>query len=224
MLLRKTGNTIEGINCKGLIAGIPALVHQEALTIEGDYLLDGEIIGDNYYVFDLLHGQQGSIMEQGYASRYDQLISLLQAYQQKQIKVIASFEDTVSKREYLEALPADKAEGVVLKALDAPYTPGRPASGGTQLKHKFYATASFVVAGTNKARRSGRIVLFDDVYQKEAGNVTIPPNHPIPTIGDVLDVRYLHAFKESGCIYQPVFLGRPDDVPFKDCTTKQLKF
>ena len=224
LLLRKIGSAIEGINRKGLVVGIPASVHQDALIIEGDYLLDGEIIGDNYYVFDLLHGRGGPIIHQGYASRYDELTRLLQAYDQKHIKVVASFEDTISKREYLEALRSDKAEGVVFKALGAPYTPGRPASGGSQLKHKFYATGSFVVGGTNKSKRSVRLILFDEVCQKEAGNVTIPPNHPIPTIGDVVEVRYLYAFPESGCVYQPVYLGKRDDVMPSDCTTKQLKF
>ncbi|MEO7101038.1 MAG: hypothetical protein ABI162_16905 [Luteolibacter sp.] len=37
-------------------------------------------------------------------------------------------------------------------------------------------------------------------------------------------VRYLYAFRESGSLYQPVYLGRRDDVPQTDCTTDQLKY
>jgi len=47
---------------------------------------------------------------------------------------------------------AGRKEGVVFKRLDAPYTPGRPGSGGTQLKHKFCATLSAVVARVNAQR------------------------------------------------------------------------
>ena len=36
--------------------------------------------------------------------------------------------------------------------------------------------------------------------------------------------RYLYAFKESGCIYQPVYLGTRDDIPAEECTTTQLKY
>jgi len=39
-----------------------------------------------------------------------------------------------------------------------------------------------------------------------------------------VECRYLYAFKESGCIYQPVYLGTRDDIPAEECTTSQLKF
>jgi len=57
-----------------------------------------------------------------------------------------------------------------------------------------------------------------------AGNVTIPPNHDIPQIGSVVEVRYLYAFRESGSIYQPVYLGEREDIPDTDCATGQLKY
>ena len=222
LLLRKTGAAIEGINRKGLVVGIPASIHSEAMTIQGDFLMDGEIIGDTYYVFDLL-SQKEALSHLSYAVRYDKLAKLLKPHAQQHIKVVLIVLEADAKRDSLQALRLDRAEGVVFKALGAPYTPGRPASGGSQLKHKFYATGSFVVSGTNKSKRSVRLILFDEVCQKEAGNVTIPPNHPIPTIGDVVEVRYLYAFPESGCVYQPVYLGKRDDVMPSDCSTKQLK-
>ena len=57
-----------------------------------------------------------------------------------------------------------------------------------------------------------------------AGNVTIPPNHEIPTTGQVVECRYLYAFRESGSIYQPVYLGARDDITSDECTTAQLKY
>jgi len=57
-----------------------------------------------------------------------------------------------------------------------------------------------------------------------AGNVTIPPNHDIPQIGSVVEARYLYAYRESGSIYQPVYLGERDDIPDTDCTIAQLKY
>jgi len=49
--------------------------------------------------------------------------------------------------------------------------------------------------------------LLDNGKLVPAGNVTIPPNCPIPAVDQVVECRYLYAFKESGCIYQPVYLG-----------------
>jgi bifunctional non-homologous end joining protein LigD len=57
-----------------------------------------------------------------------------------------------------------------------------------------------------------------------AGNVTIPVNHSIPEVGVVVEVRYLYAFRQSGCLYQPTYLGVRDDIAVGDCKTSQLKF
>ena len=99
----------------------------------------------------------------------------------------------------------------------------RPASGGTQLKFKFVESASFIVAAIN-GKRSVALALFDEGIQVPAGNVTIPPNHPIPQMGTVIEARYLYAHRESGSIYQPVYLGERSDIPAEDCTVDQLKY
>jgi bifunctional non-homologous end joining protein LigD len=113
---------------------------------------------------------------------------------------------------------------VVFKELDAPYTAGRPASGGPQLKFKFCATASFIVGAINQ-KRSASLMLFDADRVVPAGNVTIPPNHDHPVPGSVVEVRYLYAFKESGAVFQPVYLGRRDgEIAPKECTVEQLKY
>ena len=39
-----------------------------------------------------------------------------------------------------------------------------------------------------------------------------------------MDARYLYALKQSGSIYQPVYLGPRTDIPAADCTVDQLKF
>jgi len=54
--------------------------------------------------------------------------------------------------------------------------------------------------------------------------VTIPPNHDIPSPGSVVECRYLYAFKESGSIYQPVYLGEREDIRHAECITAQLKY
>ena len=67
-------------------------------------------------------------------------------------------------------------------------------------------------------------MLFDGDKIKSAGNVTIPANHEIPDLGWTVDCRYLYAYKDSGSIFQPVYLGIRDDIPGEECTTAQLKF
>ena len=42
--------------------------------------------------------------------------------------------------------------------------------------------------------------------------VAIPPSRSIPQKGNVVEARYLYAFRQSGAIYQPVCPGPRDDV------------
>ena len=116
-----------------------------------------------------------------------------------------------------------KREGIVFKQLDAPYTPGRPNSGGAQLKHKFTATLSAVVSRVN-IQRSVELRLIGRIGWLTAGNVTIPANHEVPEVGEVVEVRYLYAFRESGILYQPVYLGKRTDIEPAECMTAQLKY
>ena len=103
------------------------------------------------------------------------------------------------------------------------YTVGRPNSGGTQLKHKFVATLSAMVTKVNP-QRSVEIQLFGSDRWVTCGNVVIPTNHKVPHVGQVVEVRYLYAFRESGVLYQPVYLGQRNDVDDSECLTSQLKF
>ena len=94
---------------------------------------------------------------------------------------------------------------------------------GPQLKFKFVATLSAVVAKIN-IQRSVELGLFNGRSLVSCGNVTIPANHEIPTVGTVVEARYLYAAKESGVLYQPVYLGPRDDVDPGECLVSQLKF
>lgn len=46
----------------------------------------------------------------------------------------------------------------------------------------------------------------------------------LPQKGSVIEVRYLYAFRESGSVYQPVYIGRRDDMGTADCVVDQLKY
>ena len=110
----------------------------------------------------------------------------------------------------------------MFKLMNAPYTAGRPNSGGSQLKHKFVATLSAVVAKVNQQRSVGLRLLNHEGWQS-VGNVTIPPNHGVPQVGAVVEIRYLYSYLD-GSLYQPVYLGERSDVDATECVVSQLKF
>jgi bifunctional non-homologous end joining protein LigD len=222
LMVRKQGNTITGINRRGLVVAIPEAIHDAVEQIPFDVLIDGEAVGDTLHAFDLLEVKGTCMRKRRYIDRFASLMMIMPPGFDA-IRWISTMVSPDDKLETYEELRAANREGVVFKDMDAPYSPGRPNSGGPQLKFKFVESASFIVTGIN-AKRSVTLGLFDGDELIGAGNVTIPPNHAVPAKGSVVEVKYLYAFRESGSIYQPVYEGRRDDIPTTECVVEQLKY
>jgi bifunctional non-homologous end joining protein LigD len=223
ILLQKRDAAINGINKKGLLVGLPApIVHQTA-KFSTDVIIDGEMVGDVLYAFDLLQLGDDSLVNRPYKERLALLTELLDVSFITMIEVVETAFAPAEKAILYNRLKKERREGMVLKRLDAPYTPGRPASGGPQLKHKFCATLSAVVAKVNQ-QRSVEVRLLNGKGWVPAGNVTIPPNQSVPKVGAVVEVKYLYAIQGSGSLYQPVYLGVRTDVETHECVVSQLKF
>jgi bifunctional non-homologous end joining protein LigD len=222
LLIRKDGDQITGINRLGYPAAVPETIVRDAAKYPRSFLLDGEAVGDTFHAFDLLTIGPEDMRHLAFSVRYLRMRDMLNAFDHQNIREVRVFFPPQSAG-WFQQFKNEGKEGVVFKHNDAPYTPGRPNSGGSQLKYKFYETASFIVAKVND-QRSVSLILFEGEKVRPAGNVTIPPNHDVPAPGTVVECRYLYAFKESGSIYQPVFLGARTDIRSEECTTAQLKY
>jgi len=226
MLVRKQGDEITGINRRGLVVALPEPIREAAAQIPFDVLLDGEAVGEILHAFDLLEVKGNDLRQHGYLNRYAGLLALLDpAF--PALRPVSIVVEPADKQKMFETFRQNNREGVVFKDVDAPYSPGRPASGGSQLKYKFVESASFVVTARN-AKRSVSLGLYDGNGDGNtlvpAGNVTIPPNHAVPAVGEVIETKYLYCFRESGSICQPVYVGKRCDIPASECTTDQLKY
>ena len=222
LMLRKEGGIITGNNRRGIACGLAQNIITDALALPGDWLIDGELIGDQYHTFDLLE-HDGSYRAQPLRKRLVALFNLVASGQAPSISLVASYTGEAVKRRFLERCREDNLEGVVFKDMTAPYIPGRPASGGAQRKLKFVTTASVVVTSLN-GKRSVKIGVLDGERMVSCGNVTIPVGREIPGIGEIIECRYLYAFKESGSLFQPVYLEVRNDLELKDCSVNQLKW
>jgi len=224
LLIRKQDEHIEGINKKGLLVGLPETVSDDIRKLSGSFIPDGESIGDDYHVFDLLEWNGENLRPLPYRKRLERLASLLlTTANHPHVKLVETAFTSLRKFTLLHCLRRENREGIVFKRLDAPYTPGKPNSGGPQFKFKFTATLSAIVAKVNP-QRSVEISLFKGRSLISCGNVTIPANHEIPTVGMVVEVRYLYAYRASNALHQPVYIGSRDDVEPGECLASQLKF
>jgi bifunctional non-homologous end joining protein LigD len=223
VLVRKAGAEIHGINRKGLLIGLPSPIVVGAHKITCDFILDGECIADVLYAFDLLQLDGEDYRPKPYQARFIKLSNLLDRPDIAHIEFVETATYPAHKERLFRQLQAGKKEGVVFKRWDAQYTPGRPNSGGPQRKHKFYAACSAVVSKIND-KRSVELILLNGKRWIPVGNVTIPPNFNVPAMGEVVETRYLHAFRESNALYQPVYLGPRSDVEHHECVLSQLKY
>lgn len=221
-----------GINRRGLVVALPQSIAQalQELAELGAIRVDGELIGDMLYVFDLHQYQGKSLTTQPWITRIRLAQQVLPGW--VNIKVLPVALSTQDKQGMWQQILSAKGEGVVFKRLDSVVAPGRPNSGGDWLKFKFTASASCCVMEVNTGRRSVRIGLIDSLAPIDmvmgkkmlaVGNVTIPPNYPIPLAGDIVEVEYLYAYM-GGSLYQPVYRGKRVDVGIDACTTAQLKY
>ena len=222
LLIRKEGDTITGSNKKGLSVSVSETIVKTARELKGDFLMDGEAIGDTLHAFDLLFLNGVDLRGHSFNRRYCALLNLLASGLPKHIRVVSCWVDPTDKLAWLATLKRENAEGIVFKQLSASYTAGRPNSGGSQLKHKFVATLSAVVSQVNTQRSVGLRLLNHEGWQP-VGNVTSPPNHKVPAVGAVIEVRYLYAYPD-GSLFQPVYLGEREDVGPEECVISQLKF
>ena len=198
MLGQKAG-TAYALNRKGAAVRVPAGI---SLGIDADYLVDGELVGDELHVFDILE-LDGECLRGLPVEKRHAILSSVAGHGVSVVPLATGMD----KRNVYETSRNEGGEGVVFKRIGAAYSVGRPSRGGDYLKFKFYATCSCEVMGINK-QRSVRLRMGCGT---EVGNVTIQPNRDIPSPGDVVEVRYLYAYR-GGCLYQPTYLGTRSDV------------
>lgn len=227
-MLRKGSLSVEGevhgVNKKGLMVSLPQSLVDHCQKFDAQhFIIDGELVGERLYAFDLLELNGTDLRSLSFKERTQRLNNALGRLAGP-IYSVETVVGTKAKRAFLEAVKARKGEGIVFKRIDAPYVSGRPASGGDQIKYKLYATATCRVAGINGSKRSVFLELHDEKgLFHSVGKVSISVDHRIPCIGTQVEVRYLYAYK-GGSLYQSTYLGERPDQDIGDASLAQLKY
>ena len=219
-------------NRKGQERDIPSKLkgQLEAVNWEGAYYIDGEIVNDTFYAFDLLqYSEAPQLCETEYSYRFSVLLDIEDQYKltSDYFKIVHTIIPPLTGRReciiaMLNRIKNANGEGLVLKDFSKPHTSGRPNSGGDQLKFKFVESSTCLVSKVNNQRSVSLQLLGQLGVEVNVGNVSIPPNHEIPAVGSLVEVRYLYAF-DGGSLYQPVYLGVRHDLDRSECTLAQIQ-
>jgi len=225
MIKRNNPTEFIGYSRTGREVAVPLNI-VEALQLLGApyFFMDGELVGDVYYAFDLIETHI-PIQNQDYNLRKSNLASILsQSKPTSSVVCVKDFITLEEKSKEFKRIKDEGGEGVVFKKIAATYQVSRPSSGGDYLKFKFYKTCSAIVSKINDRRSVGLSLCNTGYKSTPIGNCTIPVNHPIPNEGAVVDVRYLYARLPSHALYQPSYLGERSDIRPWECVLSQLKY
>ncbi|MCA9668286.1 MAG: WGR domain-containing protein [Myxococcales bacterium] len=234
-------------NRGGEVTALDVRLHEPLVALGAGTIVDGELVSASdgsaptYWLFDALAAEGEDIRDDDYLTRYGWLFELLGVDEATAaveavarvglLRIVPLARSAEQKRALVQSLRAVNAEGVVFKRSDAPYRAGRPASGGTQLKHKFVKSADvFIIENAGNAYR---MAVFDDAgRQHDVGKVFAGTTNESRAELDaqlgagarpVAEVRYLYA-TEGNALYQPVFVRMRDDKSPEQCLLSQLLY
>ncbi len=189
-------------------------------------VVDGEVVGDAYWMFDALTMGTTDIAHVGYEERWQILVDELFPEVKAGVHVLKIAVGRSDKRRLFEQLVDNASEGIVFKTRAAPYTAGRSAA---QRKYKLQKSADVVItqnAGNAYAmgvHHHGKLVDVGKVFagttnasRAEIDGLLAAGKRP------VAEVRYLYATDDHQ-LYQPVFVRLRDDKPARLCMRGQLK-
>ena len=191
---------------------------------------DGEIVGKTYYVFDLLGDCVGNdITHLSYLERYKILEAMIApSFEYLQIvPTVLPSEGFDAQWDFYQKIKAANGEGVVLHNIHSAHEPGK---GKNHWKFKFKERSTCIVSsiGGNGLRSVGLQLLSvsnswaDDIDLVDVGNCTIPVNHQIPSVGQLVDVEYLYKYFD-GAFIQPIYKGVRTDVMKDECNLSQVR-
>jgi len=202
-------------NKKGIACDCAPDFEMSLRAVGHDLLIDGEQIGNKFWVWDILEFDGKNLRDWSYLSRYMKLSKLNFGSAIQVLKLAISEEE---KRALYLQLKTSGKEGIVFKKLSGHFSSGK---GLDQLKFKFYSECSVIVVAGREGRASIGMELINEHGQREfVGYCSCNRN---PPIGSIVEVKYLYAYR-GGCLYQPAFKEIRDDVDLNECTTAQLKY
>jgi ATP-dependent DNA ligase len=222
-LIEKKDGVVKDYNRRGETGkGLPDAV-RDAIRNHPlpSFIIDVELVKDKIFVFDMLSFGDNDIMPLPYRERLKMLSLAFKSYEPVIYVIWTAW--TREEKENLEKyLHSIRAEGFVIKDLEAPYRPSVSSSQRWNWRRKFIKTCDCVVIGPSpKGHESVRVGLFDDQGKLyDIGGISLIGKEKLTT-GDIVEVKYLWASRNNH-INQPRLVHKRTDKELAQCTLSQL--
>lgn len=220
VMVKATADGVIGVNRRGLECPIPEEVRLAFKGVVG--VFDGELIGTEYHVFDVLAAEAGELRSQGIETRETEGHAVLR--ESKSVVWVPTIHGRSAKRTLYERLKKGRKEGIVFKRLDVPYEPGRrdDLKKAICVKVKFWAEGNFSVIDWNGDKQSVSIAALGAGKEVRVGSVAVPSKYSDQVApGKVLRVRYLYA-TANDILYQPKLDPTDDGVVTRDVNAEDV--
>jgi len=188
-------------------------------------IVDGEVMGDAYWLFDVLQLAGDDVRERGYLERWELLENELEPALSGDARVLTVATGKKQKRALHDKLRKANAEGIVFKQRESPYASGRVM---TQRKYKFVKSADVIIV--ENAGNAYQMAVWDGSKLFEVGRVFAGTTNATRKELDarlargekpVAEVKYLYATDDHQ-LFQPVFVTIREDKIAKACIRAQL--
>ena len=197
----------------------------------GDMVLDGELVGTTYWVFDMPKSAATKDTDPLHIRRFA-LEQTFEFFAQgcDAMKLVPQAQSRDEKRALAVKAAANNFEGLIVKRTESPYRWG----GRTEewLKVKFTTTADCIVMAVRDdgkdsvalglVERLGAPGVESKVVSVGRASLIGKEKYGEIKVGDVLEVRYLYT-GAGGRLYQPTILKKRTDKPMHECTVDQLR-
>lgn len=181
-------------------------------------IVDGELVGDEYWAFDLPFRSGTDKTHDEYVERRIHLRKS-RSYD----RVLPQARLAEAKARLMRRVRDEGGEGVMVKHLYSTYEPGGRST--KMLKCKYVKTIDCIVSSLERngknaiglsVIRDGKLVEIGACSMNGKGSVEL---------GDVVLIRYLYALNEEAPrLFQPTLLEVRDDKPVGECLIDQVAY
>lgn len=219
------GDRIVPVNRRGEPSTLPPMVQAGLTPLPDGFVLDGELLDDVLYVFDLpraatLLAPTASLVER--REVLERLFSLWE-HDEAVVRLLPSARSAADKQALVDAVVGTHGEGFVAKHCDDTYREGKRSPAWRKVKLTSCADV-VVVAVSPDGRENYEIAVVDGGALVPVGSIAW--NHRrsdgLLAVGDVVEVRYLYVGAQQRLV-QPRIVRRRTDKTAAECTADQLR-